>query len=294
MVAIAMGLISAIFLGFADFLATQNSRRIGAQYSLAGMLFTSTIVITIYFLITGDYKNLLLAKNLDYTVMGILHGIFMALALLLFFYALSIGKVFIVAPIVAAHPVFIVLIYMIMGKKFTIFRLIAIFFVITGVVIVGFSSGKLSATLVKKEKLKFILTISLISSFLYAVSLLALQHAALILSGTSVLWLARFFGFLTVIIIILVKNKLIFSYGIKSWLVFILHGFLDSIGLLLIILGTNGSQNDAIILVVSSIFPVITIILAWFILKERMNFFHLIGIKLIIISIGYLTFLNHI
>ena len=133
-----------------------------------------------------------------------------------------------------------------------------------------------------------------ISSFLYAISLLALQHAAVILSETSVLWLARFFGFLTVIIIILVKNKIMFSYSIKSWLIFILHGFLDSIGLLLIILGTNGSQNDAIILVVSSIFPVITIILAWFILKERMNFFHLIGIKLIIISIGYLTFLNHI
>ena len=289
---ILMGLLSALFLGFADFIATQNSRRIGALYSLAGMLFASSIVLTIYLFFTGGFQNLLILDNYTSLIMGVLHGILMALALLLFFHALTIGKVFIVAPIIAAHPVFIILFYFLNGKFLTFSQLIAISAVIIGVVTISISSKKNRTSLNKPDNLNTILIISLSSSFLYAVSLLALQYSSLFLPEINVLWLARFFGFLTVIFIILSKMKFSLLYDLKWWLIFFCHGFLDSIGLLFIIVGTTGSKNDALLLVLASTFPVITMILAWYILKEKMNFFQFIGVKLIIISIGYLIFFH--
>ena len=289
-----MGLLSALFLGFADFIATQNSRRIGALHSLAGMLFTSSIGLTVYLSLTGGFQNLLIIDNFTSLIMGVLHGILMALGLLLFFYALTIGKVVIVAPIVAAHPIFIVLFYILTGKIPTTMQLIAIALVIIGIVTISVSGKKKRTPFNEVESLNHILIISLTSSFLYAGSLLALQHSSLFLPEINVLWLARFFGFLTVIFIMLVKKKLTFKYNLKWWLIFIFHGFLDSTGLLFIITGTTGNLNDALLLVVASTFPVITMILAWYILKERMNFFQFIGVKLIFVSIGYLAFFKEI
>ena len=94
--------------GIADFIASQNSKKIGSLHSLIGMLIASSLVITLYILFKGTFEDVFLWENIHGISMGILHGILMAIALLLFFHALAIGKISIVSPIMAAHPVFVI------------------------------------------------------------------------------------------------------------------------------------------------------------------------------------------
>ena len=289
-----MGCLSAIFLGLADFIASQNSKRIGSLRSLTGMLLASSIIISSYILFTGNISNALQLENFKSILLGVLHGILMALALLLFFHALSIGKIAIVAPIIGAHPVFIILIYIFLGKIPTLLQSLGIILVILGVVTIG-ASGETQKTNLKKSKnLNNVIKISIISSILYAISLIVLQYSALSLLEINVLWLGRVFGLITVFTILWVKKEFSFKYSMKWWLIFIIHGFLDSVGLLFIIIGTSGGNNDALLVVIASTFPVITMFLAWYILKERITFIQKIGVTIIILSISYLAFVSKI
>ena len=291
---ILIGCLSALFLGIADFIASQNSKKIGSLHSLIGMLIASSLVITFYLLFKGTFDNFFLWKNIHGISMGILHGILMAIALLLFFHALAIGKISIVSPIMAAHPVFVICFFIFLGKSPTFLQMLAITFVIIGVVIIG-ASGKFDKFSQKTpHNLNKILKISIFSSILYAVALIALQHSAFILLETNVLWLGRFFGLITVFLIFIIRRNFTFKYNIKWWLIFLIHGFLDSAGLLFIIIGTSGGVNDAILIVIASTFPVITMFLAWLILKETITFIQKLGVLFIIISISYLSLFTKI
>ena len=104
-----MGGLSAGSLGVADFVASQSSERIGTTRALAGMLFVSSLLLTMIMVVTNQFSGLFVNENVGSIMLACFHGTAMALALLLFFYAMSIGKISVVAPIIAAHPVVIVL-----------------------------------------------------------------------------------------------------------------------------------------------------------------------------------------
>ena len=102
MIPVTMGGLSAVSLGVADFIASQNSERIGAARALGGMLLVSSLLLSILMLIQGGFDSLFVATNIWLILLASLHGATIAIALLLFFHAMTIGKISVVAPIVAA------------------------------------------------------------------------------------------------------------------------------------------------------------------------------------------------
>ncbi|MDC1286393.1 DMT family transporter [Gammaproteobacteria bacterium] len=280
MINVLMGAGSAVSLGVADFMASQSSEKIGAPRALAGMLFVSTVVLTVFLVISGKTTDLLDADNARGLLLGILHGVTMACALVLFFHAMAIGKLSVVAPIIAAHPVFIVAFAFLAGGSLVLPQLVAIAIVLTGVALVGSSAHSDDSNTSETKRhtpTKIVVGISLVSSLLYAGAIIALQQASQNLSELPVLWLGRTFGLLTIVLVILCKRQSPLPPSAKWWPFFLLHGFLDSGGMLFILLGTNGTGDDAITAVVASTFPVITVLLAWIILKERMTVIQILG-----------------
>ena len=280
MLNIFMGASSAMSLGVGDFMASQSSERIGASRALAGMLFVSSVVLTAFLVISGKTPDLLNADNASGLLLGVFHGVSMAFALVLFFHSMSIGKLTVVAPIIAAHPVFIIAFAFLAGSSLTLLQLVAVAIVLTGVALVGSCAhsddGNTSET--KKYKpTKQVVGMSLLSSLFYASAIVALQQASQTLSDLPVLWLGRTFGFLTIVLVILCKRQPLLPPSAKWWPFFLLHGLLDSGGMLFILLGTNGTGDDAITAVVASTFPVITVLLAWIYLKERMTVAQIFG-----------------
>ena len=118
---VLMGAVSAVSFGIADFMASQSGRRLGALRALTGMLLVSSIVLTIYVFATGAFVS----ANSYGVFLACLHGAMMSCALLLFFHAMTIGRINVVAPIIAAHPIFILAFALLSGSRPSALQLVA-------------------------------------------------------------------------------------------------------------------------------------------------------------------------
>ena len=284
---VLMGVLSAVSLGFADFMASQSALRLGALRALIGMLFVSSIVLTGYVVWSGQIFE---ATNTGIWF-ACLHGITMSCALLLFFHALSIGPINIVAPIIAAHPIFVVAFALSLGSRPSWQQLAAMVGIIAGIVIVA-STGKHAISkdpdeLPLSERRRRVLGISLAASFVYAVALVCLQKAAPHQDDTITLWLGRLSGLLILLPVLPLKGETL-ALPIRWWPFFGLHGLLDSGGLLFLLLGSSGSFPE-ITVVVASTFSVVTVALAWVFLNERMSWFQGSSIALIMAGVAVLA-----
>lgn len=280
MIPVTMGGLSAVSLGVADFIASQNSERIGAARALGGMLLVSSLLLSILMLIQGGFDGLFVATNIWLTLLASLHGATMAIALLLFFHAMTIGKISVVAPIVAAHPVVIVTFHASQGTHFSAIQMASVVGILLGVALVGTSgSSHTPGDQLNKHYAKWqtVVLTSLAASLIYGIAILFLQSAAAGLVDLQVLWFGRCFGFLTVLTILLVSKQTPIPPSTKWWGLFLLHGMLDTGGLLFLLLGTEGGVGNSITAVVASTFPVITMGLAWVILKEHVRPLQFLG-----------------
>ena len=174
MVPVFMGGLSAASLGVADFIASQNSKRIGAARSLAGMLMVSSVFLTLFMLSQGDFGGLFQFTNLFSILLASLHGVTMAIALLLFFYAMSVGKISVIAPIVAAHPLVIVAFHAGQGAHLTLVQLASVLAILFGVALVGAAGGKTSNA--SRETKRYaawhvVAFISLAASLIYGIAI---------------------------------------------------------------------------------------------------------------------------
>jgi len=200
MFSVAIGGLSAVSLGVADFIASQSSERIGATRALAGMLFVSSLLLTVLMIATDRFSGLFVSENVDSIVLACFHGTAMALALLLFFYALSIGKISVVAPIIAAHPVVIVLFLAVQGAYLPVTQLIFVVTVLLGVAFVAASDSARYENGHKTkqyEKWHKVILVSAASSVIYGVAIILLQNAANGIEDLQILWFGRCVGFAT-------------------------------------------------------------------------------------------------
>lgn len=291
--AILMGAISAVCLGTADFLANGNSKRIGAAPSLAGMMLVGAAILTATMMITGGFSELFIRENVIPVVLAILHGISMAVALMVFFYAMTIGRLCVVAPIVAAHPVLIVFWQLFTGTALSVGQYISVAGVLTGVAIVGSfadSHGADPPPASRSVSIGTVVATSILASVIYAVGILFLQHAAGGIDVMPVLWFGRIAGFLTAISVVVAtsKSRLKAAVTWAWWGRFSAHGVMDASGFLCILLGSTGGASNTYVAVVASTFPIVTMMLAVSILREKMNAVQLFGSALVFVNVAAL------
>ena len=275
-----MGALSAGSLGIADFIASQSSERLGAARALGGMLLVSSIALTVAMIADGGFAPLLQHESLIGNALAAAHGSVMAIALLLFFHAMSVGKISVVAPIIAAHPAFVVVFYAIQGTAFAFIQIIAIAGILIGVgFVAGFGEDQNAPTASRKiyYPANRVVLISAAASLIYGLAIILLQEASLRIDDLQLLWFGRVAGLLTLAIILIIRGLAISGFSLKWLSVFVIHGLLDSGGLLFILMGTNGGASNAITVVVASTFPVVTVGLAALILKERISPRQIIG-----------------
>ena len=267
---VLMGALCALSFGVADFMASRSSRRIGAASALTGMLLVSALALTAAAGISGRTAGL----HGPGVWLACLHGVTMAGALLLFFRAMQLGPVTVAAPIVAAHPVFVIAFALVTGSQPSGLQLTAMLGTVAGLVIVSAGGGKGGGGLTAAT------FSALAASLVYAAAIVSAQEAMRHSDPLLVLWLGRLFGLLLL--------AAVFAAGRRKpdlprrwWPFFCVHGALDSGGLLFLLLGSSGELNE-ITAVVASTFAMVTVVLAWVILKERLSLAKISGILLIV------------
>ena len=285
MIQVLMGSLCALSFGVADFMASKSSRSIGARDALTGMLLVSTLALTIAFPFLASPSDLMHPGAL----IACLHGAAMSAALLLFFRAMEFGPVSLAAPIVAAHPIFIVGFALAVESRPSPLQLCAMVGIIVALVVVGY--GEASTANERRSNWnatrKAAVVCAVSASVIYALAVVSAQQAVRWVDEPAVLWLGRTFGLLFVLCSC-AASRSVPSLPRSWWPFFAAHGILDSAGLLFLLLGSVGDL-DEITAVVASTFTMITVGLAWHFHKEAISVRRWISILAVLFCVAVLA-----
>ena len=276
------GSLSAVSLGTADFAGRFSGRALGADVAYFGVLLVGVLAMSVWVWLGGtqivlDFSHLWLVA---------ICGVATALMTILLYIGLVRGPVSVVAPIVASHPVLVLVYWVMVGVRPDWLQWVAMSFTIAGVIIVA-RSGQRLVDPGQKDGFSTTLMIAATACLAHAVLVIAGQSAVPIYGDVQTLWLARLFGlvFLAGYFVIRSKGPVI---PIRWWPLILAQGALDAGGYLFLFAGSAGDGRE-IAAVTASAFGAVTTILARIFLKERMQVVQWVGVVLIFGGIAILS-----
>ena len=263
---IFLGILSALSFGVGDFLARFSSQEVGFKNSLFFMLVVGSIFYLLLFYIFGDS----LAPNAIGLSNSFLSGILIMFGLLCLYRGLQMGPVSIVAPIVAINPLFVFTIRFALGSEPTLLQWISTLIVISGAVFVSISAESHQESLgLTKKQIKDSVIISFMSSVMLALGLVFSQEASNTLNTLETVIYIRFFSLLGIATLILFTKSKIFLTK-KSIPILFFQGILETTGYFCLVYA-YAFDKVSIAVVISSGFGLVTVVLARFILKEKIS-----------------------
>lgn len=270
------GGISALGLGTADFMGRFSSRAIGHASALLGMLGVGCVILTAWYLITAPA----LVSTWDGWHFIALNGIATAVMTLLLYKGLARGPISVVAPIVASHPVLVVAVAVLFGAQPTALQWLGMAITIVGVVVVAkYAHEEQGSETFPPAHLRTTIFIALGSSVAYAVLVIAGQNAVPVYGDFQTLWFGRLVS-LAVIVMLFCARREAPDLPWRWWPFVIFQGLCDAGGYLALFAGSHGAGAE-IAAVTASTFGAITVILARFIIKERITPAQWLGIVLV-------------
>lgn len=278
------GMISALGYGTGDFVARFTGRALGANTAVFGVFLTGSLLLTISLLIFPTEINF----SWHNAWLLPLAGIANMLMLVLLFTALARGPISIAAPIVASHPALILVILFLLGVLPNEKELAGLVIVITGVALLSrqtnhfTSSEELTPAYIRQT-----IVIALAANVAYAVQVIAAQQIAIEYGSLQAAWATRVFGLAAILIVFAGKRERI-VIPIRWWPIVIAHGMLDAVGVFALALGSLGSGRIATA-VISSAFPVVTVLLAKIFIAEQVSGKQWVAIAVIVAGVALIS-----
>ena len=281
---VLLGILSAFSFGIGDFLARFSSQEVGFKNSLFWMLIVGAIFYIILFSIFGNGLN----PNSIGLSNSFLSGILIMFGLLCLYRGLQMGPVSIVAPIAAINPLFVFLIRYALGSEPTLLQWMATIVVISGAILVSISADSHQESLgLNKKQIKESVLISFIASVTLALGLIFSQEATNTLEPLETVIYIRFFSLLGIASILLFSKSKIFITK-KAIPILFFQGILETTGYFCLV-SAYAFDKVSIAVVISSGFGLVTVILARFILKEKISKIQGSGIFLTFLGVIGLT-----
>ena len=274
---VLFGLVSATSLGTADFMARFSSRALGAVLNYAVVLLVGAIGASLWLILSGQP----LVWSPRGWALAVAHGFSVAAMCILLYAGLARGPVAIVAPIVATHPAFVLIVNVAMGVRPSLVQWFAMLVIVLGGVLIArnakahpqFASGP-------SGDMRKTIVIASAASLAYVALILTGQAAAQLIGELQTLWIGRCSGLLFAAVVLLIQRQSPLAVPV-SWLPFVIaQGMLDGAGYAAFLAGLN-TVTPYIAVVVASTFSVVTVLLAKFILKEPINQLQAMAIFLI-------------
>jgi drug/metabolite transporter (DMT)-like permease len=262
-IAALLGLAAALGLGVADFMSRFSARALGAPLTYAAVLLIGTVGATVWVLLSGSH---LVWSPLGW-VLALAHGIFVALMCMLLYEGLARGPVSVVAPIVAAHPVPVLAVNVAMGARPSAMQWLAMIAIVIGSVMIARLAASEDSAEARAGRTTLLIAFG--ACLAYAALVLTGQAAAPLLGATETIWIGRWSGLVFIATILLGQGASI--HIPKQWVPYVaLQGGLDTLGYLAFLAGaTTGSPH--VTMVVASAFSVVTVLLAWLVIREPIS-----------------------
>ncbi|MEM9583136.1 MAG: DMT family transporter [Pseudomonadota bacterium] len=278
--ALSLGLLAALCWGLHDILVRKVSQNTPLMASLltvliAGALFQGGLA----FATTG-----LSTVPMEAAKLAAFSGVFFLIACLGLYGAFQRGPVRLVAPIVASYPILSVGWAALSGVPVSAIEWLAVIAIITGVSIAAVGSDDTTFDVPPKGRT---ILYAIVASIGFAGTFALGQKAAGLADDLPVVMITRVISIALLAAIILARS-LPYWPGQKALPILIVMGCLDGIALMAV-LSAGGLPDAQYASVTSSVFGLLTIVMAWAFLKERMSAKQWGGCILTFAAIGYLA-----
>lgn len=273
-----LGLIAACAWAVHDICVRTVSQRTSILPALLSVLIIGSVLLAPVAAFQGDWATM----GPTALALCALSGLAFALASLSLYGAFAIGPVRLVAPIIGAYPVLSVGWGVLNGSPVTGLQWIAVLVVVIGVALVAVLSDRAES---HGQTMRAVL-LSLLAGAGFALTFAAGQAAVRIGSDLPVILTSRLFA-ATAIGGILVARHQAWRIDKGVWPFLAAMGLLDAAALACVtIAGTLPHPEFAA--VAASLFGMLTVVLAWAILKESMSRAQWGAVALVFCGIGYL------
>jgi drug/metabolite transporter (DMT)-like permease len=136
---VALGVLTAVSWGSADFLARFAARTLGSLRSLFWMQTCGAVFITMVLFFARGWGHLFDGSGFEPWAWGVLAGAINTFAMLALYRAFEFGKLALVGPVSASYPALTVILSLLSGEHLTASRWLGIFAAFAGVLLVATS-----------------------------------------------------------------------------------------------------------------------------------------------------------
>lgn len=278
------GALSAGSFGSADFMARFTGRGVGPAYALLVVLVVGAVPTTAYRLLASGAS----AWPGESLWLLVVYGCAITVATLLLYYGLARGPVTVVAPIVAAHPALVVGLAVAFGARPGALQWLGMGVTLAGALVVARCAEEEAAA--GGGRLPVTLALAGAACIAYAAMVAAGQAAVPVYGEANTIWAGRLVaaGLLGLLLLLVLRPGRPLGAAVLWWPLLGVQGLLDAGGHLFLLAGSNGPRPE-IAAVTSSTFGVITTLLAFVVLRERVTGGQWAGIGLVFSGVAGLA-----
>lgn len=276
---LALGLIAALCWGLHDITIRYLSRSAPMMGCLLAVLFIGALFQAAALLVLGGRS-----VPVEAAWLAVAAGIAFLLANIGLYFSFARGPVRLVTPIIACFSVISVGIAIFEGASLTTGHAIAIVALMLGIAIVGFATPEDSQTF---PPVGPTIAFAMLTAFGFAGTFKLGQLAAEASGDLEATLISRLTAFVVLGAVLLVRAKPM-SPGRHALLPLVAMGLLDSIAIFSVI-SAAPLPNPEYAAVATSTFGLLTIVLAWGLLKAAMSMRQWVGCLMAFSAVGYLA-----
>lgn len=262
------GALTALGWGSADFMSRFTGGRLGVLTALAGVM-TSSFLLLAAFAWSQGMPLVLPAEGWPALLTAC---VFIVIGTLLLYLGMVRGPISLVAPIVAAYPVWSLVIALADGIEPSLVQWLAMAAVLAGVVVVARLGGQAEEHAAERPGgIGLTVLIAFAASIGFASGIAAMQAAAPRFGELQVLLTIRLFGVLATVAALFLLPALRRPIPWRWWPVLALQGLLDGGAYLTLLAGSRVAEDAPQAVVVASTFCIVPVILARVFLREHIS-----------------------
>jgi len=291
--AIVLGLVGAVCWGLADFAARFAARRVGAYRTLLFMQIIGFCLLTAYSQWAGGITRGVVPGWRTWTLAAVA-GVINALASLALYYSFQIGVMSIVAPISSSYPALTLVLALLSGERFQLLRGIGLGVTLLGVILAATSfaansggasgsdaqAGAEAAHAAQAHVARGVgWAVAAAVGFGFMFWFLGFHVVPLTGSMFSV-WMIRLTAFSTLALAAAPARQSVSLPRGSVWWLIAAVAVTDTVAFIANNAGLKTGQVS-VVSVLASLYSAVTVLLAWIVLRERLERTQWLGIALI-------------
>lgn len=277
MVSIVFGLLTAAFFASSSLLSSRSVKIIGSGSSLAWVMLVGLVITTPFVFASGVPANL--GASLPWMTAAALGNV---IGILIAGFALRVGKVGVVAPIVATEGAIAAVIAAALGESIAPIVAFLLLVIVGGIVLSAMAPDP--EPLEHERPLQAVL-LATVAAACFGVSLFATGNLSDELPIAWVLLPARLVGVLIILVPLLLTRRLRITRSTAPLVVAM--GFTEALGFVCFAIGAQ--YQVAVTSVLASQFAPIAAVAAYLLFKERLGRLQIAGVVVLVVGVTALT-----